>query len=56
MRKYQGWLAAEVLKLLIISMTVPKAILHGVLRRITNGKYGRPVISLGRLASLLREV
>jgi len=56
MRKYQGNLAAELLKVEILVLTSPKVIWHGLLRKFSNGKYGRPVISLQQLAARLREV
>ncbi len=55
-RKHYGDAAARLLKLQIYSFTAAKVALHGLLRLISGGRYGRPVVSLKRLTMMLREV
>lgn len=56
MRKYRGNIAAELLKMEIILLTAPKLIYHGAVRKLSRGRYGRPVIPFNRLLARLREV
>lgn len=54
-RKHYGNWWAQLLKLLIYILTAPKIILHGLLRLVSGGRYGRPVVSLQYLAAKLKE-
>ena len=55
-RKHYGSHSAQLLKLQIYTLTVVKNIVHGTLRRLSRGRYGRPVVSLQHLATQLEEV
>jgi N-acetylglucosaminyl-diphospho-decaprenol L-rhamnosyltransferase len=55
-RKHYGSRSAQLLKLQIYTLTVVKNIVHGTLRRLSRGRYGRPVVSLQHLATQLEEV
>ena len=48
--------SAQLLKLQIYTLTALKNIVHGTLRRLSGGRYGRPVVSLQHLATQLEEV
>jgi GT2 family glycosyltransferase len=54
-KRYGDW-ATRLLKLQIYGLTATKVMVHGLLRRISGGRYGRPVVSLQHLAMKLREV
>jgi N-acetylglucosaminyl-diphospho-decaprenol L-rhamnosyltransferase len=54
-RKHYGGRAAWLLKLQIYSLTAIKIAVHGLLRLVSGGRYGRPVVPLRHLASKLRE-
>jgi GT2 family glycosyltransferase len=54
-RKHYGNGWAQPLKLLIYGLTAPKIALHGLLRLVSGGRYGRPVVSLKYLAAKLKE-
>jgi N-acetylglucosaminyl-diphospho-decaprenol L-rhamnosyltransferase len=54
-KRYGDW-AARLLKLQIYGLTAIKVVAHGLLRRISGGRYGRPVVSLAHLTMELREV
>jgi N-acetylglucosaminyl-diphospho-decaprenol L-rhamnosyltransferase len=55
-RKWYGAGAARGLKALIFGATALKAASGGWMWRLSGGRYGRPVVSLGYLARALREV
>ena len=55
-RKHYGDRAAWLLKLQIYGFTAIKIAVHGLLRLISGGRYGRPVVPLPHLAMKLREV
>ena len=55
-RKRYGDLAAEALKMLIYGLTAIKIIVHRVLRAISRGRRGRPVVGLSDLMTSLRDV
>ncbi|NJN94934.1 MAG: glycosyltransferase family 2 protein [Anaerolineales bacterium] len=55
-RKHYGNMAAWLLKLLIYGITALKIVIHHLLRWISQGQKGRPVVSLRYLAAKLREV
>lgn len=55
-RKNYGNRSAQILKIQIYTSTAFKNIIHGILRRLTGGRYGRPVVSLQYLATQLQEV
>jgi len=55
-RKHYGGRSAQLLKLQIYTLTALKNIVHGTLRRLSRGRYGRPVVSLQHLATQLEEV
>ncbi len=55
-RKHYGITAAWLLKAQIVGFTAIKSMGHGLLRRLSGGRYGRQVVSLRRLAMQLREV
>jgi N-acetylglucosaminyl-diphospho-decaprenol L-rhamnosyltransferase len=55
-RKHYGSRSAQLLKLQIYALTAIKNIAHGTLRRLSRGRYGRPVVSLQHLATQLEEV
>jgi hypothetical protein len=55
-RKHYGDRAAWMFKLQLYSITVVKFVGHGLLRLISGGRYGRPVVPLSRLAMELRKV
>jgi hypothetical protein len=55
-RKHYGHRAAQLLKLQIYGFTILKAIGHGLLRLMSRGRYGRPVVSLRYLVTELRGV
>ena len=53
-RKHYGDMAAEALKLQIYVLTAIKVIIYKLLRLLSGGHYGRPVVSLRYLATHLR--
>ena len=55
-RKNYGSRSAQILKIQIYTSTAFKNVFHGILRRLTGGRYGRPVVSLKYLATQLQEV
>jgi len=55
-RKHYGDTQAELLKWLIYSLTFIKFVMHGTLRLLTGGRYGRQVVSLSHLRSELSQV
>ncbi len=55
-RKHHGDLPARLLKAQIYALTAIKLAVHGTLRILTRGKWGRPVVSLRMLHDRLREV
>lgn len=55
-RKHYGNRSAQILKLQIYAATAFKNVFHGILRRLTRGRYGRTVVSLQYLATQLQEV
>ena len=55
-RKHYGGRSAEFLKIQIYAATAIKNVVHGIIRRLTRGRYGRPVVSLQYLATQLQEV
>ena len=55
-RKNYGSRSAQILKIQIYTSTALKNVIHGILRRLTGGRYGRPVVSLQYLATQLQEV
>lgn len=55
-RKYHGNRAAQLLKLQIYGLTAVKIAVHRLLRLVSRGRYGRPVVSLRHLALELRGV
>jgi N-acetylglucosaminyl-diphospho-decaprenol L-rhamnosyltransferase len=54
-RQHYGDRAADLLKVQIYSLTAIKIVVHGLLRRLSAGHYGRPVVPLRYLAMELRE-
>ncbi len=55
-RKNYGHTSARLLKWLIYGLTGLKIVAHYLLRLLSGGRMGRPVVSLRRLAAELREV
>jgi N-acetylglucosaminyl-diphospho-decaprenol L-rhamnosyltransferase len=55
-RKHYGSRSAQLLKIQIYISAALKNVIHGMLRRLTGGRYGRPVVSLQHLANQLEEV
>ncbi len=55
-QKHYGPRAANGLKWLIYLLTAIKSVVHSLLRRISGGRYGRPVVSLRHLVTKLREI
>jgi GT2 family glycosyltransferase len=55
-RKHYGSRSAQLLKIQIYTTTALKTIIHGLVRRLTSGRYGRPVVSLQHLAAQLEDV
>ena len=55
-RKHYGSRSAQLLKIQIYTSTALKNVIHGILRSLTGGRYGRPVVSLQHLATQLEEV
>jgi GT2 family glycosyltransferase len=55
-RKYYGDTAARLLKLQIYGFTLIKLVVHGLLRWVSGGRYGRTVVPLQHLAVKLKEV
>ena len=55
-RKHYGSWSAQLQKIQIYTATAIKSAIHGILRHLTRGRYGRPVVSLQYLATQLREV
>ncbi len=55
-RKHYGNFQAELLKWLIYGLTLTKIVVHGTLRLVTGGRYGRAVVSLSHLRSELSQV
>ncbi len=54
-RKHYGALAADSLKALLYLATGTKLLMHGLLRRLSGGRVGRPVVSLAYLAAKFRN-
>lgn len=54
-RKHYGPGQAQLLKMLIYGLTAIKIGIHGLLRFVTGGRYGRPVVSLKHLAAELNK-
>ncbi|MEJ2148062.1 MAG: glycosyltransferase family 2 protein [Chloroflexota bacterium] len=54
-RKHRGDRAARLLKVQIYGLTLMKLLVHRLLRLVTGGRYGRPVVSLRYLAMNLRN-
>ena len=54
-RKHHGGLAAFCLKAMIYAVTLPKIMLHGLLRRVTGGRRGRTVAGWRELRRLLGD-
>ena len=54
-RKHYGTVAAALLACMIIASTALKRLVHGALRVGSAGRYGRPVVSVARLLSVLRR-
>jgi N-acetylglucosaminyl-diphospho-decaprenol L-rhamnosyltransferase len=55
-RKHYGNRSAQLLKTQIYTSTALKTVIHGLLRHLTGGRYGRPVVSLQHLAAKLEDV
>jgi N-acetylglucosaminyl-diphospho-decaprenol L-rhamnosyltransferase len=55
-RKHYGGRSAQLLKIQIYTATAIKNVIHGILRRLTMGRYGRPVVSLQHLSAQLKDV
>jgi GT2 family glycosyltransferase len=55
-RKHYGDRAARLLKLQIYGLATIKIVVHGLLRLVSAGRYGRPVVPLRYLAMELKEV
>lgn len=55
-RKYYGDRAANMLKWQIYSLTALKVMAHRIVRMVTGGRRGRPVVSIRELTRKLREV
>jgi N-acetylglucosaminyl-diphospho-decaprenol L-rhamnosyltransferase len=55
-RKHYGDRAARLLKLQIYSLTAIKIAVHRLMRLVSGGRYGRPVVSLRYLAMELKKV
>jgi GT2 family glycosyltransferase len=55
-RKHYGDMPAELLKVQIYSLTALKIAVHSLLRLLSRGRRGRPVVSLKHLATELKEV
>jgi N-acetylglucosaminyl-diphospho-decaprenol L-rhamnosyltransferase len=55
-RKHYGDIAARLLKVQIYVLTAVKLLVHRLLRLVSGGRYGRPVVSLRYLARGLRGV
>jgi GT2 family glycosyltransferase len=55
-RKHYGDRAAALLKLQIYGFTTIKIIVHGLLRLVSRGRLGRPVVQLRQLATQLNDV
>lgn len=55
-RKYYGDRTAALLKLQIYCFTAIKIVVHGLLRLVSHGRLGRPVVRLGQLALQLKDV
>jgi GT2 family glycosyltransferase len=54
-RKHYGEGAARLLGLLIYVLTAVKWASHGLLRAVSGGRYGRPVVSVGYLRAVLEK-
>jgi N-acetylglucosaminyl-diphospho-decaprenol L-rhamnosyltransferase len=54
-RKHYGNTSAELLKAQIYAFTTLKLVYHGLLRLMSRGRYGRPVVPLSYLARQLKE-
>jgi N-acetylglucosaminyl-diphospho-decaprenol L-rhamnosyltransferase len=54
-RKHYGDGAARLLKAQIYALTAVKLVVHRMLRLVSGGRYGRPVVSLRYLSRGLRE-
>ena len=55
-RKHYGGRSAQVLKIQIYTLTALKTVVHGLLRRLTWGRYGRKVVSFPYLVTQLEDV
>jgi hypothetical protein len=55
-RKHYGDWSAEMLKALLFGLTAVKIIVHGWIRFLTDGRYGRPVVPLHTLMIQLKDV
>lgn len=55
-RKHYGECSAQLLKIQIYTSTALKNVIHGILRWLTRGRYGRPVVSLKYLVTQLEDV
>jgi len=55
-RKHYGRFQSEILKLLIYSFTLLKIVGHGLLGRVSGGRYGRPVVSFRALVAQLEKI
>jgi hypothetical protein len=54
-RKHHGPMAARLLRAQIYAFTAVKGMTHGCLRAVTRERFGRQVISLRRLVTILRD-
>lgn len=55
-RKHYGGHSAQFLKIQIYTLTALKTVIHGMVRLLTGGRYGRQVVSLQHLATQLEDV
>ena len=55
-RKHYGGHSAQFLKIQIYTLTALKTVIHGMVRCLTGGRYGRQVVSLQHLATQLEDV
>jgi GT2 family glycosyltransferase len=53
-KHYSNW-TTMLLKLQLYCLTAIKIVFHGLLRVVSNGRHGRPVVSLPYLAGKLRN-
>jgi GT2 family glycosyltransferase len=54
-RKYYGPRAARLFALQLLALTLPKLGLHALLRGLSGGRMGRPMLSLGALRGVIAE-